>query len=53
MSCCVQKGLAQRRSPFDLLRTNVVLGSTLCFGYLLFVFVCEGSPELLLMLLTE
>lgn len=23
------------------------------FGYLLFVFVCEGRPEFLLMLLTE
>jgi|GEM_PF-4393379 len=48
---------AERSRPttfaFDLLRTNVVLRSTLCFGYLLFVFVCEGSPELLLMLLTE
>jgi len=53
MLCSGKEGFAPDVRPEPAARTNVVLGSTLCFGYLLFVFVCEGSPELLLMLLTE
>ena len=49
-----EEGLAQRRSSSDLPQGRTSFWDALCgFGYLLFVFVCEGSPEFLLMLLTE